>query len=164
MILGEEKVADVAGRAIGIGLRPEIKKLYQRIKVRDRNDLSRHFWVSAALAVLSDESHSISVGITKELMDATAGGSGFSFVDLTADRAGTRFTVVATRNANSARYLQLRIREGVAVADFFPEIEGLPEGISADDFQNAYGGLGGAETTRIVDEINRRLATCSLLE
>ena len=163
VILGEEQVAAVAGRPINIDLRPEIKKLYQRISVRGRNDLSRHFWVSAALAVLSDDSRSLSAGITKELMDATAGGSGFSFVDLTADRAGTLFTVMATGNASSARELQLKIRRGVEIADFFPDIEGLPEGISRDDFQNKYGGLGGPETNRIVAEIRRRLAKCSLL-
>ena len=96
-------------------------------------------------------------------MDATSGGTGFSFVDLTADRAGTLFTVMATRNASSARDLQLKIRQGFTIADCFPVIGGLPEGISRDDFQNKYGGLGGADTNRIVEEIKRRLANCSLL-
>jgi hypothetical protein len=164
VILGEEKVADEAGRPIDIGLRPEIKALYRRITVRGRNDLSRHFWVSAALAVLSDEDRSMAVGITKELMDATPGGSGFSFVDLTADRAGTLFTAAATRNAESARDLQIKIRQGVGIADVFPEIGGLPEGISRDDFQNQYGGLGGTETGRVVEEIQRRLAKCRILD
>ena len=163
VILGEEKVAKVAGRPIDVERRPEIQAMCRRITVRGRNDLSRHFWVSAALAVLSDDGRSMSVGITKELMDATSGGTGFSFVDLTADRAGTLFTVMATRNASSARDLQLKIRQGFTIADCFPEIGGLPEGISRDDFQNKYGGLGGAETNRIVEEIKRRLANCSLL-
>ncbi len=97
-------------------------------------------------------------------MDATEGGSGFSFVDLTANRAGTLFTGVATKSAQSARELQLKIRRVVEIAEFFPEIDGLPEGISRDEFQNQYGGLGGAETSRIVEEIRNRLAQCSLLE
>ena len=83
------------------------------------------------------------VGITKELMDATEGGSGFSFVDLMADRAGNLFTAAATRNAASARAMQRRIRNGVRMAEFFPDIGGLPEGISRDDFHTTYGGLGG---------------------
>jgi hypothetical protein len=164
VILGEERVAEVAGRPIDIKRRPEIKKLYRRISVRGRNDLARHFWFHAALAILSDESRSMDVGLTKELMDATEGGSGFSFVDLTANRAGTLFTGVATKSAQSARELQLKIRRGVEIAEFFPEIDGLPEGISRDEFQNQYGGLGGAETSRIVEEIRNRLAKCSLLE
>lgn len=164
VILGEERVADVAGRPINIKRRPEIEKLYRRISIRGRNDLARHFWVSAALAILSDENRSMDVGITKELMDATDGGSGFSFVDLTADRAGTLFAGVATKDSQSARDLQLKIRRGVEIKDFFPEIHGLPEGISRDEFQDKFGGLGGAETGRIVEEILNRLANCSLLE
>lgn len=164
VILGEERVAKVAGRGINIERRPEIKQLHQRISVRGRNDLSRHFWVSAALAVLSDERRSMDVGITKELMDATPGGSGFSFVDLTADRAGTLLAGIATRSSDSASDLQMKIRGGIEIDDFFPEIDGLPEGISRDDYQNKYGGLGGAETNRIVEEIRSRLAKCSLLE
>ena len=132
--------------------------------MRGRNDLARHFWVSAALTILADESRSMTVGITKELMDATPGGSGFSFVDLTADRAGTLFAVAATKDAKSAREMQLKIRRGVSIPDFFPEIEGLPEGISSDVFQTEYGGLGGVETNRVVDEVRRRLAKCRGLD
>ena len=164
VILGEERVALVAKRDIDIRQRPEIKALYQRISVRGRNDLARHFWVSAALAVLSDGERSMAVGITKELMDATPGGSGFSFVDLTADRAGTLFAGIATANVSTARSLQLKIRQGVETSEFFPEIEGLPEGLSRDEFQGEYGGLGGAETNRIVEEIRSRLAKCRLLD
>jgi len=163
VILGEERVARVAGRKIDIGRRDEMKTLYRRISVRGRNDLARHFWVSAALTILSDESRSMDVGITKELMDATAGGSGFSFVDLTADRAGTLFATAATRDAASARELQMAIKKGFDTGDFFPEIEGLPEGLSRDVFQTKYGGLGGAGTSRIVDDIRRRLAQCRIL-
>ena len=102
----------------------------------------------------------MSVGIGKEMMDATPGGSGFSFVDLTADRAGTLFANVATNSAQSARHTQLRIRQGVIITDFCPDIEGLPEGITRDEFQTEYGGLGGEKTSKVVEEIRRRLSTC----
>ncbi len=49
-------------------------------------------------------------------------------------------------------------------SDYFPPIEGLPEGISRDDFQNEYGGLGGERTKRVVDEFQSRLATCRGLD
>ena len=39
--------------------------------------------------VLSDERRTMTVGLLKELADATPGGSGFSFGDLVADRAGS---------------------------------------------------------------------------
>jgi len=103
------------------------------------------------------------VGIAKELMDATAGGSGFSFVDLTADRAGTLFATAATRDAKSARSLQVTIQKGIDTSDLFPEVKGLPEGLTRDVFQDEYGGLGGAKTNEIVEEIRRRLNTCSIL-
>jgi uncharacterized protein YfiM (DUF2279 family) len=160
VILGEERVAKVAKRRIDLDRRKEMAALRNRVSLRDRNDLARHFWVSAALAVLSDDRRSMTVGITKELMDATPGGSGFSFVDLVADRAGTLFADAATKDAQSARAIQLRIRNGVRIADFCPEVRGLPEGISRDAFQGEYGGLGGAETRRLVEEIQRRLAAC----
>jgi uncharacterized protein YfiM (DUF2279 family) len=140
VILGEEQVAKVAKRQVALGRREEIAALRERITLRGRNDLARHFWVSAALAVLSDESRSMTIGITKELMDATPGGSGFSFVDLTADRAGSLFADAATRNVQSARAMQLRIRNGVRIADFCPDLQNLPEGIYRDEFQAEYGG------------------------
>ena len=164
VILGEEHIASVAGREIDGGRRKEIAKLDRRISIQGRTDLSRHFWLSAALTILSDQSRSMDVGITKELMDATAGGSGFSFVDLTADQTGTLFAKVATRDVQSARELQLKIRDGIEIADFFPDVTGLSEGIYRDEFQAEYGGLGGAETTKILKEIRRRLTRCPILD
>ena len=164
VILGEEHIASVAGREIDGGRRKEIAKLDRRISIQGRTDLSRHFWLSAALTILSDQSRSMDVGITKELMDATAGGSGFSFVGLTADQTGTLFAKVATRDVQSARELQLKIRHGIEITDFFPDVTGLPEGIYRDEFQAEYGRLGGTETTKILKEIRRRLTRCPILD
>ncbi len=159
VILGEARVAKVARREIDIRRQPEAVELRNRITLYGRQDLSQHFWVSAALAVLSDDTRSMTVGIAKEMMDSTPGGSGFSFVDLTADRAGTLFTVAATRDEDSARAMQARIQSGVAIEDFVPDPLDLPEGLSGDEFQAKYGGLGGELTRKIVEEVRRRLAT-----
>ena len=160
VILGEERVAEVAKREIDIKRQPEFVALRQRITLYGRHDLSRHFWVSAALAVLSDETRAMTVGIAKELMDSTPGGSGFSFIDLTADRAGTLFTAAATRDEDSARAIHALIRGGVVISDFVPDSLDLPEGLSRDEFEVNYGGLGGKGTMKVVEEIRRRLATC----
>jgi signal transduction histidine kinase len=109
------------------------------------------------LTVLSDEQRALTVGITKAMKDSTPGGSGFSFVDMAANQAGIRFAAVATRNPASAQSLQQLIAGGVTAEDLFPAIAGLPEGISADDFHWQYGGLGGAETRRLFNEIDHRL-------
>jgi len=134
------------------------------VTLRGRNDLTRHFWLSAALAVLSDQGRSMDVGIAKELIDATPGGSGFSFVDLTADRGGTLFAGVATKSPQSAARFQARVKLGIEIADFFPEVDDLPEGLTRYEFRTKFGGLGGTETRRITAEIQSRLAKCNLLE
>jgi uncharacterized protein YfiM (DUF2279 family) len=160
VILGEHRVVRVGKRKIDPGRIKEAQTLRRRITLNGRQDLSQHFWVSAALTILSNEKHSMTVGITKELMDAAPGGSGFSFVDLTADRASILFAVASTRNAESASAMQLRIQSGVKMADFYPDVRDLPEGISRDDFLKDYGGLNGVETHEVVKEIQRRLAAC----
>jgi uncharacterized protein YfiM (DUF2279 family) len=164
VILGEERVAKVAKRPISIDRIDELKAIRNRVTLNGRNDLARHFWVSAALAVLSDENRSMAVGIGKEMMDATDGGSGFSFVDLTADRAGTRMAIASTKNKSNARNMQDRIANGVSIADFFPSVDGLPEGIKGKDFQSQYGGLGGKETQRLAKEIESRIENCRALQ
>jgi hypothetical protein len=59
--------------------------------------------------------------------------------------------------------MQARVRNGVRIADFCPDIRELPEGLTRDEFQAEYGGLGGRGTQRVVEEIRRRLATCEAL-
>jgi len=161
-LLGDDNVARVGGRDIDLGTGDERNKLRRRIRLGGRADLSQHFWVSAALTVLSDDQRSLAVGLSKEVMDSTPGGSGFSFVDMAANTAGIRLAVVATGNSKAAHGLQSRVRQGVDVADLFPSLADLPEGITRDQLQADYGGLGGAETRRLLAEIDRRIAALPL--
>jgi hypothetical protein len=115
--------------------------------------------VSAALTVLSAEAPSDAVGLLKEELDA-ARGSGFSFGDLLADRAGTTFAAVATRDEASAVAMQERLARGFRGDDFFPEGADLPEDLTDAELQPVYGGVGGAGYQRVVDEIERRVAAC----
>ncbi len=164
VILGEERIANVAKRPIHLRLTDELGALRKGVTLVERHDLARHFWVSAALAILSNEKQSMTVGIAKEMMDTTEGGSGFSFDDLAADRAGTLLAIAATKNEANARNLQARIGQGVVIADFFPGVEGLPSGLTGDEFQSQYGGLGGQVTLRLAEEIEYRLAECKGLQ
>jgi len=161
-ILGDDNVARVGGRDLDLGPPEDRLALRRRILLGGRGDLSQHFWVSAALASLSDEARSLAVGLSKEAMDSTSGGSGFSFVDMAANSAGIRLAVAATRNSPAAHTMQTRIRRGVEVSDLLPSLRGLPEGITRDQLQADYGGLGGVETRRLLGEIDRRIAELPL--
>ena len=119
--------------------------------IRGRQDLARHMLVSCALAILSNEEFSATLGLWKERLDAE-NGSGFSFVDLLADRVGLRLAQRATGDRASALLLQYRLRRTWEPADLFPPIAGLPEGIRRSEFERRYGGGRGAvslETQRI---------------
>lgn len=158
VILGDDKVARVARRELDSQRREQRAALRRRVTVHGRNDLSMHFWVSAALVVVTDERRALTIGLGKELKDSTDGGSGFSFVDMAANKAGIRCAVIATRDADSARSMQMRILRDAARLKFVPDISGLPEGISGDEFQTVFGGLGGTNTRAIFAEIDRRIS------
>ena len=164
VILGEEKVAKVARREIDPSYRPRIDALRNRITLRERHDLARHFWVSAALAVVSGEAKSTAIGKAKELMDAEPGGSGFSFIDMTANSAGIRFAVLATKNETQARNMRERVRQSDSSFDLCPSIDGLPEGMTSVQLQEQYGGIGGEKSRRLFEEIRTRLLSCKLLQ
>jgi hypothetical protein len=130
------------------------------VALHGRSDWTRHFWVSAAIAVLSDKAVSDACGLLKEELDTD--GSGFSFADLLVDRAGTAFGVRATRDQTAARTLQERLVGGFPIEDVCPRADHLPEGVSEADLQLQYGGVGGEGYCRMIAEIERRIATCAV--
>jgi hypothetical protein len=160
IVLGHPRLA----RAVGEQLdreRAEIAwPVRERTTLRGRADWTRHFTVSAALTVVSSVAPSDAAGLLKEELDAD-GGSGFSFGDLLADRAGTTFADVATRDEASAAATQARLAGGFRVGDFFPPADGLPEGIQDAELQSRYGGVGGALYRRTAEEVDRRVAGCA---
>jgi hypothetical protein len=160
IVLGHPRLA----RAVGDKLDEERDDLADRLRrrttLRGRADWTRHFVVSAALTVVSAVAPSDAAGLLKEEMDVD-GGSGFSFADLLADRAGTTFAEVATRDEATAAAVQERLAGGFWVDEFFPAADGLPEGISDGELQSRYGGVGGPLYRRTADEVERRLATCA---
>jgi len=108
------------------------------IGLANRNDLRLHFIFSAALQVISNSGVSFSIGEFKELLDTERGGSGFSFADLAADRAGIRFAELAVADS-SAEQLQQKASELAKETVFFPSISGLPEGIGQQEFEQRGG-------------------------
>jgi uncharacterized protein YfiM (DUF2279 family) len=124
------------------------------VTLAERQDFALHYLISAVIAAEAGTPLADAVGLWKELADARRGGSGFSFNDLAADRAGTRFGELAVRDA--AR-LQSRMAAGVVDADLLPKVSDLPEHLPQREFVVRYGGVGGAAYGRMLTDIEARI-------
>ena len=126
--------------------------------LRGRDDLPKHFLVSAVLAATAGSPLSYVVGVYKEV-DDSLGGSGFSFSDIAADRAGTAFGQLAI---SSAARLQTRVSTELTEGDVMPEITGLDDNLPEAEFNRRFGGVGAPAYTRVLEDIDRRIAACRL--
>jgi hypothetical protein len=129
------------------------------VLLRGREDFSMHFLVSAVLAAEGGGRLADAIGLSKEISDSR-GGSGFSFNDIAADRAGTRFGQIAARDP---KRLQAELSKGVTDEDFMPGVADLPEFLSEAEFLATYGGIGAPAYERMQAEIERRVASRPLL-
>lgn len=118
-----------------------------------RNDSAQHFVVSATLAAWAGEPVADAIGVYKEMADARH-GSGFSFVDLAADRAGTRFGELLSRADGRLNGL---LKKEFSDDDLVPQISDLPESINARQFQSRFGNTASPAYRQLGAEIERRL-------
>ena len=130
------------------------------LTLRQRDDSALHFLISAVIAAQAGTPLADAVGVWKELADARAGGSGFSFNDLAADRAGAR---VGERAVRDAGQLQARFAAGPPESDFMPNAADLPESMPEAAFVARYGGIGAAPYNRMLAEIEKRVAALPVL-
>lgn len=126
------------------------------VLLNQRDDFPKHFMVSAALAAKAGGPLSEAVGVYKEIEDSR-GGSGFSFNDIAADRAGTRFGENAAAEA-SARKLQRLLSAAISEKDIMPATEDLPEFMPEKEFLKRYGGVDAPEYKKMMADIERRVA------
>lgn len=124
------------------------------VALRQRQDTALHFLISAVIAAEAGTPLADAVGLWKELADAKRGGSGFSFNDLAADRAGTRFGELAV---GDPKRLQLLAMAGIGDADLLPPVSDLPEHLPEAEFVARFGGVGGAGYERLVAAIESRI-------
>lgn len=120
-----------------------------------RDDLRRHFAVSAVLTVLGERAGAFAVGEFKELLDSSRGGSGFSFDDILADRAGIKFAerfLTAPRKDWPALAARLK-----SDADILPEHRDLPSGLTEAAFIAAFEKLDSPDYAEMIAEIDARL-------
>jgi hypothetical protein len=120
--------------------------------IRERRDLAQHFFVSGFLAATMGSEMAHTAGIAKEQIDSH-GGSGFSFVDLAADRAGVRFA----EGVLSRRFALDLLAQGFSAAAFMPDVKGLPEGLTAAEVSSQFGAVNDARFQKLVQDIDQRV-------
>lgn len=124
-----------------------------KLTLQGRNDSAQHFVVSAALAAWAGEPAANAIGLYKEI-DDSRGGSGFSFADLAADRAGTRF---GERLIGDSSRVDAALAGALTDGDLLPPLAALPEGFSSTEFKAHFGDRDSPAYRRLSDEIERRL-------
>jgi hypothetical protein len=129
------------------------------VTLQGRKDFAQHFLISAGVAAAGGSRLADAVGLFKEI-DDSRGGSGFSFTDLAADRAGVRFAETAT-GAGAAR-VQGLVADGADEAAYMPEVGDLPEFMPADELARRFGGVGEPAFRRMADAIERRIAALEI--
>ncbi len=137
--------------------------LRNKLTLNGRVDLQKHFIYSVALQLFGNIDASDALGEFKELLDAN-GGSGFSFADLLADRVGTRFAQLATKNNASALHVQSYFLGKVNEQSFMPQHLDLPEGIDRESFKLNYANTQSTAYQLMIKAIDSRLHATELYQ
>jgi hypothetical protein len=96
------------------------------------------------------------------MADTRGGGSGFSFNDIAADRAGTRF---GQRAVQQAAALAERLATGtLREQDLMPAFDDLPEFLSETAFRQQFGSVGSPAYAEMLERIDRRIAGLGVLQ
>lgn len=140
------------------------------IALHGRTDLPKHFALSAAIAARAGVQLAEAMGEWKELSDsltdqsrfARGDASGFSFVDLAADRSGFRVARAAI-SAAEARTMARRLSAATDASLLPPALLANPDGMKEADFVGAYGGIGDPRYLAAVEAIDAALAQGGLV-
>lgn len=155
-------IATVGARAENLapGVSAEIRgcgSFDETIRLAGRSDLAKHWTLSAALGAVFGTGAAAAIGEWKELSDSLPSGSGFSFLDLAADRSGLH----AAREGSdpvSAAETAARLRTA-SEEELLPiALMAAQEGLTEEQFLSRYRGVDADEYQRIVRWIDRELA------
>ena len=138
------------------------KPVKRVVTVSGRDDFAKHFMVSATIAAYADTALSNVVGLYKEVKDSRT-GSGFSFNDIAADRAGTKFGEKAVASEDLAQQLQRRVASGLTDSDLMPHWSDLPEFMSEVEFKRRFGGIGAPAYEQMMQKIDQRVSILGVL-
>lgn len=130
--------------------------LYKRV------DMAKHFMGSAAITATGSGFLANMLGLEKEIRDSHKGGSGFSFVDLAADRAGMYFGDIATSSQENARKIQYAMSGIKDYTAFMPDVRDLPENIETKELVKQYQSVDSKASQKILKLIDDRIASSSV--
>jgi hypothetical protein len=140
----------------------EESKTQLGVKLRGREDLALHFLYSAILQQVGNDALSFNIGELKEVLDSGSGGSGFSFVDLAADKAGIAFAGRLTGAKDDAINAQSLLANAQQERVFFPFTHDLPEGFSETSFARIFTEIGSDQYQALEAMIAERIANLSI--
>lgn len=138
--------------------------------LHERSDLPKHWALSAALTAGTGLKLAESLGVWKELADsmtqisefAKGDLTGFSFIDLAADRSGSRTASAAITDAE-ARNMARRLSVANAAQILPRPLMNNAEGLKGADFENSFGGIDDPRYVRAVGAIDTVLERDGLL-
>lgn len=128
-----------------------------------RVDIPQHFIASALLATVDSSLLGEQIGIDKELGDAQK-GSGFSFIDLMADRAGSRFGQLAIASNSKARELQRIMSATKDYGSIIPNPQDLPEQMDEQTFKLKFDTIDSPAYRQLIEQIDSRIAALPLYQ
>jgi hypothetical protein len=132
-------------------------RLQRSVTLRDRVDIQKHFIYSIALQLFGSSEASDAIGELKEFLDSNKGGSGFSFADLMADRAGTRLAMISTQSNESALLVQSYLSQTNSESAILPTLAKLPEGVSQQAFKKYYQNIQSKKYIAMLKHIDKQL-------
>jgi hypothetical protein len=127
------------------------------LRLQGRADLAMHWTLSAGLTSVLGSQAAENLGEWKELDDSLPDGSGFSFVDLAADRAGVQTARLALEPGAAAE-TKAQLSQATE-DDLLPRtLLRAPEGLSDVSFQERFGTLERKRYRDAITQIDRTLA------
>ncbi len=155
MLTVSPKAGEMAGHIL-----PLIKTCKRQplgLLLLEREDLPKHWALSAALAATYGTNVSDAMGAWKEVSDSAPSGSGFSYVDLASDRSGS---LIGTKLSDRESVAQtLHWLSGASEDKLLPiKNLALAEGMTEEQYKRSYVSIESKEHQSIVAKIDRALA------
>ncbi|MGM0585685.1 MAG: hypothetical protein ACQEUZ_13655 [Pseudomonadota bacterium] len=143
------------GTAVGGFDAPQGQSACAGLTLAGRRDLRKHFILSAGFQAAGGSAVSFGMGEVKELVDASGGGSGFSFDDIAADRAGIRWAE-AIADADPEALAEIARKSGEETV-LMPAIDDLPSFMQEAEFRDRYGRVDSPRYKAQLAEIDARI-------